>query len=123
LDSLFIVRFDYSELLPQSSGKRGGGWFLLYITCVCGGRGRGEEEGGAGNKRSSQDYQDLQGRARQFTPGQTGLPIILCLGKTTLSQDLFPAIHKFSFENKTFAFPVENTAFVSSFENMDSVPK
>jgi hypothetical protein len=32
------------------------------------------------------------GQARQFTPGQTGLPIILCLGKTTLSQDLFPAI-------------------------------
>jgi hypothetical protein len=34
----------------------------------------------------------LQGKARPFTPGQTGLQIILCLGKTTISQDQSPAI-------------------------------
>jgi hypothetical protein len=32
----------------------------------------------------------LQCRARQFTPGQTGLPIILCLGKLTVKPGPIP---------------------------------
>ncbi len=51
------------------------------------GGGRGEET--EGHPRIIR----IAGKARPFTPGQTELPIILCLGKTTLSQDQIPAIH------------------------------
>jgi hypothetical protein len=45
LDSLFIVRFDHSGLLPQSSGKRGAG-SPSYHLCVGGKEGGGEETKG-----------------------------------------------------------------------------
>jgi hypothetical protein len=46
LDSLFIVRFDYSELLPQSSGKRGGaGSYFISSVYVGVGKGGGRRRG------------------------------------------------------------------------------
>jgi hypothetical protein len=49
LDSLFIVRFDRSGLLPQSNGKRRAG--SHFISPVCwGGGGRGKEGGGEETK-------------------------------------------------------------------------
>jgi hypothetical protein len=75
-----------SNLTTQNSshrtvGRGGRGWFSLYITC-----------GGGGGNRSHLGLSGFQGKARPYTPSQTGLPIILCLGKTTLSQDQFPAM-------------------------------
>ncbi len=55
--------------------------------------GGGGEEGGrkeGGKQKIVPGLSGLQGRARQFIPGQTGLPIILCLGKTTFKQGSIP---------------------------------
>jgi hypothetical protein len=60
LDTLFIARFDHPELLPQSSGKGGGG--SHFISPVWG-EGR---RGGGGNRRSSQDYQDCREKPDHF---------------------------------------------------------
>jgi hypothetical protein len=92
LDSLFIVRFDHSGLLPQSSGKRGGGAGSHFKSPVCGGGG-GRKEGGR-KQKVIPGLSGLQGRARQFTPGQTGLSIILCRGKTTFKPGSIPAIQE-----------------------------
>ncbi len=42
MDSLFIVRFDHSGLLPQNSGKRGGVG-SHFISPVCGGERKGDK--------------------------------------------------------------------------------
>ncbi len=69
MDSELIVRSDHSELLPQSSGKRGGRSNLIIgIWRKGGGAGShfispvwGEVEGRVrGNRRSYQDYQDYK---------------------------------------------------------------
>jgi hypothetical protein len=85
----------YSHFLPlrtpptEQWEERGGGWFSLHITCV-GGR---KEGGGEGMKRSSPDYQDCREKSDHSYLVRQGFLIILCLGKMTLYQDQFPAIH------------------------------
>ncbi len=92
LDSLFIVIFDHSELLPQSSGKRGGLVLTSYHLYV-GVGGRGEEGGGAGNKRSSQDYQDCREEPDNSHLVRQSFQLFCVWGRRHLSQDQFPAIH------------------------------
>jgi hypothetical protein len=89
LNSVFIVRSDHSELLSQSSGKRGR-QVKLNITCV----------GGTGSHfistvwgREEERGEETEGHARIIriigkseiihTWHQTGLTIILLLGKMT----------------------------------------
>ncbi len=66
---------------------RGGGVGFYFISPVVVGEGRG----GEGRKQKViPGISGFQGRARQFTPGQKGLPIILCLGKTTFKPGSIP---------------------------------
>ncbi len=70
-------------------GKGGAGFH--FISPVFGGGRKGGGRRG-GEQKVIPGLLGLQGKARPFTLGQTGLPTILCLGKTTLSQDQFPEI-------------------------------
>ncbi len=69
-------------------GRGGGGAGSHFISPV-GGGGRGRKEEGQETKGHPRIIR-VAGRARQFTPGQTGLPIILCLGKTTFKPGSIP---------------------------------
>jgi hypothetical protein len=93
LDSLFKVRFNNSELLPQNSGKRGVAG-SHFISPVCGGGGRGEEGGGAGNKRSSRDYQDCREEPDNSHLVRQGFQLFFVWGRRHFSQDKFLAIQK-----------------------------
>jgi hypothetical protein len=75
-------------------GKGGAGFHFTSPVFFLGGGGRkgrkGRKEGG--ELKVIPGLSGLQGKAKPFTLGKTGLPIILCLGKTTLSQDQYPEI-------------------------------